>query len=69
MVFNFDKQYSINSRGYAYDYRSMMHYGRTAFGGGDTTILTTDPNFQYIIGTGTGFSNGDIQQINNLYCW
>jgi hypothetical protein len=43
----------------AYDYGSIMHYPRTAFGvGGAETITPTDPNAQ--IGQRTALSAGDI---------
>jgi hypothetical protein len=49
----------------AYDYGSIMHYPRTAFGiGGAETITPTDPNAQ--IGQRTALSAGDINTANTL---
>ena len=65
---NFKKQ-RTTSLGTPYDFRSMMHYGSTAFGrGGRRTILTKDPIYQRIIGQRRGFSRIDVKQINRMYC-
>ena len=49
----------------AYDYGSIMHYPRTAFGvNGAETITPTDPNAQ--IGQRTGLSAGDVNTANTL---
>ena len=45
----------IDSLGTKYDYRSMMHYGKTAFGGGKTTIETKDKKMADVIGQRDGF--------------
>merc|ERR1711964_702034 len=58
----------INSLGTPYDFRSMMHYGATAFGRGRMTIQTVDPQKQGQIGQRGGFSDIDIKQINLMYC-
>ena len=50
-----------------YDYRSMMHYGKTAFGSGRLTIETLDKSKQNLIGQRGGFSSSDILQMNLLY--
>lgn len=70
MAYNFNKQSTgrIDSLGSPYDYLSMMHYGKTAFGGGRMTIRTKDPTFQDKIGNRVGFSKIDIVQINRMYC-
>jgi len=70
MKYNFDKQRAsnINSLGTGYDYRSIMHYGRTAFGNGRLTIRTKDQSMQNVIGKATTFSQIDIKQINLMYC-
>lgn len=70
MQYNFNKQRAsnINSLGTGYDYKSMMHYGRTAFGRGRLTIRTKDPNMQNVIGNRQGFSEIDKKQINLMYC-
>ena len=58
----------ILSRGTPYDYRSVMHYSKTAFGYyGKVIMETIDPYFQDLIGTNSGFSAIDIQQINLVY--
>lgn len=54
--------------GTGYDYRSIMHYGKTAFGSGRLTIKTVDPSMQNVIGKATSFSETDIKQINLMYC-
>ena len=70
MSFNFNKQPAdkINSMGTPYDYRSMMHYGKTAFGRGKTTIRTKQSYYQDKIGQRSGFSEIDKKQINLMYC-
>ncbi len=50
-----------------YDYESVMHYGKTAFGSGRITIETIDPTKQNVIGNRRGFSKYDIMQMNLLY--
>ena len=67
MEHNFDKAMNIDSRGSPYDYRSIMHYDKVAFGAGKVTMETTDKYYTDLIGTGSGFSAEDIKQINNLY--
>lgn len=50
----------------AYDYGSIMHYPRTAFGvNGAETITPVDPNAQ--IGQRTGLSPGDIAAVRQMY--
>jgi len=70
MGYNFNKQpaSNIDSKGTPYDYRSMMHYWGTAFGGGRVTIKTKDPAMQRVIGQRGGFSEIDKKQINLMYC-
>jgi len=59
----------IDSLGTNYDYLSIMHYSKNAFGyGRATTIITKDPAFQNKIGQRGGFSDIDIKQINLMYC-
>eukprot|EP00112_Aurelia_sp_Birch-Aquarium-sp1_P011279 Seg2370.3 transcript_id=Seg2370.3/GoldUCD/mRNA.D3Y31 product="High choriolytic enzyme 1" protein_id=Seg2370.3/GoldUCD/D3Y31 len=68
LEYNFRKHGSnINSMNVPYDFLSVMHYGRTAFGSGRITIQTIDPKNQYKIGQRGGFSNLDILQMNLLY--
>ena len=68
--FNFDKRKTseIDSLGTSYDYLSIMHYNRKAFGGGSLTIVAKDPTFQKQIGQREGLSDIDIIQINKMYC-
>lgn len=70
MGYNFNKQRAsnIDSLGTGYDYKSMMHYWGTAFGGGSRTIETIDPKMQRVIGQRSGFSEIDKKQINLMYC-
>ncbi|CAB1432545.1 unnamed protein product [Pleuronectes platessa] len=49
-----------------YDYTSVMHYGRTAFGRRAETI-TPIPNRSVAIGQRSGMSRIDILRINRLY--
>ncbi|XP_065067993.1 uncharacterized protein LOC135693432 isoform X3 [Rhopilema esculentum] len=69
MRYNFHKQKAsnIDSMSVPYDYRSIMHYGRTAFGRGKLTIETRDPTMQRVIGRRSGFSDYDVLQMNLLY--
>lgn len=64
---NFKKKstWVVDSLGTPYDYGSMMHYGRTAFGRGRVTIQPLKPNAR--IGQRSGFSSIDIKQINLMY--
>jgi len=67
--YNFHKQSTdrVDSRGTPYDYRSVMHYGKTAFGGGKVTMETVDPYYTDLIGVSAGFSDVDVDQINRMY--
>lgn len=67
---NFKKQpaSNINSLGTPYDFLSMMHYGKTAFGGRKTTIQTIKPRYQELLDQRGGFSSIDIQQTKKMYC-
>ncbi|XP_069479381.1 embryonic protein UVS.2-like [Ambystoma mexicanum] len=65
---NFNKEMNANTLGLAYDYGSVLHYGRNAFtntAGQDTIIPKPDPNVP--IGQRNGMSNLDIAKINKLY--
>ena len=66
---NFRKQSAsnIDSMNVPYDYSSVMHYGKTAFGSGKITIQTKDASKQNVIGNRRGFSQYDIKQMNLLY--
>ncbi|CAG0888034.1 unnamed protein product [Cyprideis torosa] len=63
----FTKRWTINSLGSPYDYDSVMHYGNRAFSwnGFKTIVARDDPN--RVLGQRDGFSESDIEQVNNLY--
>jgi Astacin (Peptidase family M12A) len=65
MEHNFDQHISDGDDVGAYDYGSIMHYPRNAFGvGGAETITPVDPNAQ--IGQRTALSPGDIATAGTL---
>lgn len=67
---NFDKasETFTTTNGVSYDYWSVMHYGPYAFSNGNgTTIDTTNPEFQSIIGQRLEMSPSDILELNLLY--
>ena len=59
--YNFKKldNKTIDSRGFAYDYLSIMHYGKTAFSKNNKliTIKPTDTKYLNVIGTATKVSS------------
>lgn len=56
------------TNGIRYDYWSVMHYGRKAFSNGNgSTIITTDPGFQDVIGQRLEMSPSDVLELNLLY--
>ena len=56
----------VSHFGGAYDYNSVMHYGRYAFSAnGQQTIVPKDPNAQ--IGNKPNLSPQDIMKIKNMY--
>ncbi|EDO31104.1 predicted protein, partial [Nematostella vectensis] len=59
----------IDSRGEAYDYDSIMHYGKFDGGNGGDTILPIQDNVKLIdkIRHRKGLSAGDIRQTNLMY--
>ena len=57
----------VDSLGTPYDYASVMHYGRTAFGDGKVTIRTKDCRYGDVIGKRVGLSKIDIRQVNLMY--
>nr|XP_039248599.1 meprin A subunit beta-like [Styela clava] len=70
MAYNFNN-YPYNetdNRRVAYDFDSVMHYGKTAFTeDGNITIRTRDPKFQDVIGQRSTFSPGDVTKIKRMY--
>ena len=69
---NFRKQGSnVDSLGFPYDYKSVMHYWSKSFGKWaffkSRTIETVDKKYQNVIGQRRGFSEIDIKQINKIY--
>ncbi|XP_060937235.1 low choriolytic enzyme-like [Limanda limanda] len=67
--YNFRKM-DTNNLNTPYDYDSLMHYGRTAFGIGRTETITPIPDRSVAIGQRGGMSRIDILRINRLYkCW
>lgn len=70
MLYNFDKYASseINTRGFAYDYYSIMHYGKTAFtNNGRVTIQTKDTRVQDKIGKAQKLSGSDAGVVKAMY--
>uniref|UniRef100_A0A3Q3K7S7 Metalloendopeptidase n=1 Tax=Monopterus albus TaxID=43700 RepID=A0A3Q3K7S7_MONAL len=51
-----------------YDYSSVMHYGRTAFGKNDLETITPIPDESVPIGQRNGVSDIDILRINKENC-
>ncbi|XP_034555196.1 low choriolytic enzyme-like [Notolabrus celidotus] len=74
---NFNEYYSINFQkkdtnnlNTPYDYSSLMHYGRTAFGSFGKETITPIPDASVPIGQRQSLSEIDILRINRLYkCW
>ncbi|KAG0720478.1 Zinc metalloproteinase nas-4 [Chionoecetes opilio] len=68
---NFEKKDSdtVTPFGEAYDYGSVMHYGRDAFAtnNGKDTIVTKDPAYQGVIGQRKGLSDVDIRKLLKMY--
>ncbi|CAO1441915.1 unnamed protein product [Diamesa hyperborea] len=67
---NFQKYGShlINNFDTPYDYTSVMHYPKNAFGKkGRNTIVPHNKKFLNVIGQRNGMSSGDIIRINNMY--
>nr|XP_046228167.1 low choriolytic enzyme-like [Scatophagus argus] len=65
-VSNFQKMDS-NHLNTPYDYSSVMHYGRTAFGKHGSETITPIPDPSVPIGLRDGLSDIDIIRINRLY--
>ncbi|XP_065063301.1 zinc metalloproteinase nas-4-like [Rhopilema esculentum] len=58
---------TIKSGNSRYDYLSVMHYGRTAFGSGKVTIDAKNNYYDRKIGQRSGFSSEDVRQIRTKY--
>ncbi|XP_019750587.1 low choriolytic enzyme-like [Hippocampus comes] len=66
---NFEKQ-DTDNLDTPYDYNSIMHYGRTAFGIQEAVTMTPIPDGSVEIGQREGLSESDVLRINRLYkCW
>ncbi|XP_077366539.1 low choriolytic enzyme-like [Festucalex cinctus] len=63
---NFDKQ-DTNNLGIPYDYNSVLHYGKTAFGVHQAITMTPIPDSTVEIGQREGLSDLDVLRINRLY--
>uniref|UniRef100_A0A158PAV7 Metalloendopeptidase n=1 Tax=Angiostrongylus cantonensis TaxID=6313 RepID=A0A158PAV7_ANGCA len=51
-----------------YDYKSVMHYGKTAFARpGTVTMETLDPRYTNVIGKQTDASSSDYKKVCNIY--
>lgn len=60
---NFDPRNKADV-GVAYDYNSLMHYGRGTFGGGKDTLDAKG----HTIGQREGMSETDVNQLRRMYC-
>ena len=58
---------TIKSGNSKYDYLSVMHYGRTAFGSGRVTIDCKNNYYDRKIGQRGGFSAEDVKQLRAKY--
>uniref|UniRef100_A0A4W6F2E7 Metalloendopeptidase n=1 Tax=Lates calcarifer TaxID=8187 RepID=A0A4W6F2E7_LATCA len=65
-AYNFDKKDTDNLNT-PYDYSSVMHYGKTAFGINGLETITPIPDPSAPIGQRNGLSDIDILRINRLY--
>ncbi|GLD59681.1 low choriolytic enzyme-like protein [Lates japonicus] len=68
-AYNFHKK-DTNNLNTPYDYSSVMHYGKTAFGINGLETITPIPDPSAPIGQRNGLSDIDVLRINRLYqCW
>ncbi|KAM3614486.1 uncharacterized protein V6R79_015146 [Siganus canaliculatus] len=66
--FNKVRKEQSTTNGVAYDYWSVMHYGKNAFSNGNgSTMITKNPNFKDIIGQRFDVSPRDVLELNLLY--
>ncbi|XP_054617077.1 low choriolytic enzyme-like isoform X2 [Dunckerocampus dactyliophorus] len=63
---NFQKQ-DTNNLNIPYDYTSLLHYGRTAFGKGQGETIIPIPDESVEIGQRNRLSDLDVLRINRLY--
>ena len=68
MIDQYDIATNVDDKHFPYDYRSVMHYSKiTMAKHGKISMETRDPYYQDLIGTGSGLSEVDILQINDMY--
>lgn len=70
MRYNFNLVRGTNNFGQSYDYCSLMHYGRTAFGGRKFTIVPRDLDYLGTIGkshTDADLTQSDAAIVNTMY--
>lgn len=66
--FNKAEEAKTSAYGVKYDYRSVMHYSKSAFSvNGRPTIVAKDPAKADKMGQRDGFSKGDITKLNAMY--
>uniref|UniRef100_A0A672YZN0 Metalloendopeptidase n=1 Tax=Sphaeramia orbicularis TaxID=375764 RepID=A0A672YZN0_9TELE len=68
--YNFDRENDTVSSalGVPYDYMSVMHYEKTAFGlENQITMLPKNPHYVDVIGQDMGFSASDLTKLSRLY--
>jgi hypothetical protein len=69
-AYNFDMKFEneTSTYGIPYNYMSVMHYSKDAFGkNGSTTIETADPWFSDLIGNRDGGTDGDYAKVRKIY--
>ncbi|KAM9783181.1 low choriolytic enzyme-like [Neosynchiropus ocellatus] len=68
-AYNFNKK-NTNNLNTPYDYSSVMHYGRNAFGINGAQTMVPIPDASVPIGQREGMSDIDVLRVNRLYkCW